>query len=174
MIKRLLFLFAILSITSPVFPADSPDAPGARLGVLSFLTAHDWEAKLPDSPDGKKRSIHAHFAWAANHQAIVFNSAFVTDGKPMPYVDGMYVWNPQKNAIEMIYSEGDGTLTDGTVHAKDGVLVHEFRQMHPDGKIEEYVSHLTAQGTEKWTNAIFARKGNALTKLVQVEYLPAK
>jgi hypothetical protein len=47
----------------------------------------------------------------------------------------MYVWDPQKNAIEMISSEGDGTLTDGTVHAKDATLVHAFRQMHPDGKV---------------------------------------
>jgi hypothetical protein len=172
--KLLIFPFTILSMAVPGFSAEPPAAPGEKLNPLAFLTAHEWEAKLPDSPDGKKISIRAHFEWGQNHQAVIFNSAFVTDGRSKPYVDGIYVWNPEKQAIGMIYSDDKGTLTDGTVQVKEGTLLHEFRQIHPDGKVEEFASHVTSQGSEKWTNEIFARKGGQLTKIVEVQYVAVK
>jgi hypothetical protein len=171
MIKHLTVSFAFFTLPMHAFSAESLAAPGEKLSPLAFLTAHEWEAKLPDSPDGKKLSIRAHFAWGENHQAIIFHSAFVTDGKLKPYVDGIYVWNPEKHAIAMIYSDGEGTLTDGTVQVKEGKLVHEFRQIHLDGKVDVYASQLTPQGTEKWTNEIFAHKGDQLTKMVELQYV---
>lgn len=169
--KNLPLVLAMVVLVSSAFAADKPSAPGEKLGPLAFLAGHTWEAKLPENADGKKRGLRAHFAWGQNHQAIIFTSAFVTDGKPMPYVDGMYLWNPEKRALEMIYSEGDGTLTEGTVHVDGEKLVHEFRQIHADGKVEDYVSHLTPHGSTRWTNEVFARKGGQLIKMVEVEYV---
>ena len=37
----------------------TPSAVG--LEPIAFLTTHEWDAKLPDSPDGKKKKIHARF-----------------------------------------------------------------------------------------------------------------
>jgi hypothetical protein len=160
-------LTALLScVTSRAADPASP-----ALAPLAFLTAHEWEAKLPDSPDGKKKSIHARFTWTENRQAIRISNEFLIDGTPKPYIDGLYAWNPEKKAIVFVYVGAEGDLSEGTVRLVDGKLVHEFRQMRSaDGKVEEYVARVTPHGNASWDNAIF-RKGEMTTPLVQVQYL---
>src|SRR6266487_3037683 len=43
--------------------AQTPAPSAAALEPIAFLTAHEWDAKLPDSPEGKKKKIHARFSW---------------------------------------------------------------------------------------------------------------
>jgi hypothetical protein len=172
----LVFLLGLLP-WSMLFAAaeESPaKAPAAPLAPLAFFTAHEWDAKLPDSPDGKKMSIHARFTWAQNKQAICISNQFVIDGKPLPYIDGLYFWNPEKRAIMFVYSNAEGGLFEGTVRIEGDKLVHEFQEIHPDGKIDQLLARVTPHGTDSWDNAIFARKDGALTQLVQVQYLPAR
>jgi len=161
---------SMLLATAEESPAKAPASP---LAPLAFFTAHEWDAKLPDSPDGKKMSIHARFTWAQNKQAICISNQFVIDGKPMPYIDGLYFWNPEKRAIMFVYSDAKGGLFEGTVRLEKGKLVHEFHEIHPDGKIDPLLARVTPHGTDSWDNAIFARKDGALTPLVQVQYSPS-
>src|SRR3954453_7574484 len=98
--------------TSPITTATSALSP------IAFLTAHEWDAKLPDSPDGKKMKIHAQFTWSESRQAIRINSKFVTDGKGRPYVEGFYAWDPQQGVIAFWYVDAEGTLTKGTVKSE--------------------------------------------------------
>jgi hypothetical protein len=166
-----------LLLSSMLFAAteESPaKAPASPLAPVAFFTAHEWDAKLPDSPEGKKMSIHARFTWAENRQAIRISNQFVIDGKPTPYIDGLYFWNPEKRAIMFVYSDAKGSLYEGTVRLEEGKLVHEFQEIHPDGKIDLLLARVTPHDTESWDNAIFARKDGALTPLVQVQYLPAR
>jgi hypothetical protein len=173
--RTVAFLFVLLG--SPMFFAaaeDSPaKAPVSPLAPVAFFTAHEWDAKLPDSPDGKKMSIHARFTWAENRQAIRISNQFVIDGKPTPYIDGLYFWNPDKRIIMFLYSDAKGSLYEGTVRLEGDKLVHEFQEIHADGKIDPLLARVTPHGTDSWDNAIFARKDGALTPLVQVQYLPA-
>jgi hypothetical protein len=171
----IVFLLGLLP-SSMLFAADEESpakAPASPLAPVAFFTAHEWDAKLPDSPDGKKMSIHARFTWAENRQAIRISNQFVIDGKPMPYIDGVYFWNPEKRAIMFVYSDAKGSLYQGTVRLEEGKLVHEFQEIHPDGKIDALLARVTPHGTESWDNAIFARKDGTLTPLVQVQYLPS-
>lgn len=144
------------------------------LAPLAFFTAHEWEAKLPDSKDGKKMSIHARFTWAENHQAILISNHFVIDGKPMPYITGLYVWNPEKKSLVFTYVDGKGSLSEGTVRMEGNQLIHEFHEINPSGKSEQFVARVTPHGTESWDNAIFAGRGDGQTPIVQVQYLPAR
>ena len=50
--------------------AQTPAPSAAALEPIAFLTAHEWDAKLPDSPDGTKKKIHARFTWTQNRQAV--------------------------------------------------------------------------------------------------------
>ena len=146
-------------------------APSAALEPIAFLTAHEWEAKLPDSPEGKKKKkIHATFTWTQNRQAIRISNELVTDGKASPYLDGLYAWDPQQRVIVFWYVDAKGSLTKGTVKMEDGKLVHEFQETEPDGTTTEFVARVTPHGNEAWDNEIFARKGNGLTLLVKVRY----
>lgn len=170
------FLLGLLALSVLSAAAEEPTAklPTSPLTPLAFFTAHEWDAKLPDSPDGKKMSIHARFTWAENRQAIRISNQFVIDGKPTPYIDGLYAWNPEKHTIMFLYSDAQGGLYEGTVRIEDEKLVHEFQEIHADGKIDALLARVTPHGTDSWDNAIFARKNGALIPLVQVQYLPAR
>src|SRR4051794_38194243 len=133
-ISKLLFVIAAFFATTLRLQSQSP-APttSSPLAPIAFLTAHEWEATLPDSPDGKKVKIHAQFTWAQNRQAIRISNQFIKDGKPTPYIDGLYAWDPQQHAIVFWYVGAEGALTKGIVKMKDGKLVHEFQETQPDG-----------------------------------------
>ena len=151
-------------------------APSAvALEPIAFLTAHEWEAKLPDSPEEKKKKIiRARFTWTQNRQAIRISNELVTDGKASPYIDGLYAWDPRRRVIVFWYVDAQGCLTKGTVKMEQGKLVHEFQETEPDGRTADYVSRVTPHGNEAWDNEIFARKGNGLTPMVKVRYEAAR
>lgn len=148
-------------------------SPVGTLGPIAFLTAHEWEAQLPDQADGKRRRIHAQFTWTQNHQAIRISNEFVMDGKPSPYVDGLYAWDPQQHLILFWYIGADGSLTKGTVKSEGATLVHDFEETQSDGKTAKYVARVTpnAQG---WRNEIFAQTDSGLKPIVGVQYTPAR
>jgi hypothetical protein len=150
--------------------ADAETLATSTLEPIAFLTTHEWEAKLPDSPDGKKKKIHARFTWAPSRQAIRMSNEMVTDGKGSPHIEGFYAWDPQQRVIVFWYADAKGGLTRGTVKVEDGKLIHEFQETEPDGKTAEYVARVTPHGNEAWDNEILARKGNDLTLLVKVRY----
>jgi hypothetical protein len=145
-------------------------ASSAALSPIAFFTAHEWDAKLPDSPDGKKTKIHAQFTWAQNRQAIRISNQFVVDGKPSPYIDGLYAWDPKQKAIVFWYVDAKGNLSTGTVKIDSGKLVHEFQETQPDGKTASYVARVTPEGDRAWGNEILAWKDNTLVTVVRVRY----
>ena len=141
-----------------------------NLEPIAFLTTHEWDARLPDSPEGKQKKIHARFTWAPGRQAIRISNEIVIDGKVSPYVEGLYAWDPQQKNIVFWYVDAKGSLTKGTVKVEAEKLVHEFQETESDGKTSEYVAKVTPHGNEAWDNEIFARSGGALTPLVKVRY----
>jgi dipeptidyl aminopeptidase/acylaminoacyl peptidase len=144
--------------------------PSSALSPIAFLTKHEWEAKLPDSADGKKIKIHAQFTWSQNGQAIRISNRFVINGKTRPYLDGLYAWDPQRRAIVFWYVDAEGTLTSGRVKPEDGKLVHEFDQVTSDGKSSAFVAKVTPLGEQAWENEIFEQHGSELKPMVKVRY----
>ena len=141
-----------------------------HLEPLAFLAGHEWEAKLPAKPDGTQPSIIARLSWSENHQAIRISNSFNVAGKSIPYIDGLYTWNPQKKSIMFIYVDAGGTLTQGLVNIADGVLVHEFQTADSDGKIGHYRARATPQGVDAWTNEISEVKDGKSIPMVTVRY----
>ena len=165
----MLFIGATLSASLHAqTPGVSPTK--SHLNPIAFLTAHGWEAKLPDSPDGKKMKIHAQFTWSQNRQAIRISNQFVVDGKARPYIDGLYAWDPRQHVIVFWYVDAGGSLTKGTVKVEGEQLVHEFEEIARDGKSSAYVAKVTPDGEQGWGNEIFARRGTELTPMVKVRY----
>ena len=150
--------------------AQTSTPSAVALESIAFLTAHEWDANLPDSAEGKKKKIHARFTWTQNRQAIRISNELVIDGKASPYIDGLYAWDPQQRVIAFWYVDAKGSLTKGTVKMEEGKLVHEFQEIESNGRTADYVSRVTPHGSEAWDNEIFARKGNGLTPLVKVRY----
>jgi hypothetical protein len=95
---------------------------------------------------------------------------FVIDGKARPYVDGLYAWDPQRQAIAFWYVDADGNLTKGTVKMQAGELIHEFEEIGADGKSSAYLAKVTPHGEQSWDNEILARHGSDLKPIVKVTY----
>ena len=95
-------LISAVAIAIQCARAETPAPSAAALEPIAFLTTHEWDAKLPDSPEGKKKKIHARFTWTQNGQAIRISNEFVTDGKASPYIDGLYAWDPQQHVIRVL------------------------------------------------------------------------
>ena len=163
-------VLVLSAVTMARSQTPAPPITSPNLSAITFLTKHEWEAKLPDAPDGKKRKIHAQFSWSQNGQAIRISNQFVTDGKARPYIDGLYSWDPKQQAIVFWYVDAEGDLTKGTVKMEGGKPVHEFEEIGVDGKSSAYVAKVTPHGEESWENEIFARRGSDLTLMVKVRY----
>jgi hypothetical protein len=171
--KRIFYFsaaFVALVFTCARAQTPVPARTASPLTPIAFLTAHEWEGKLPDSADGKRMKIHAQFTWSESRQAIRINSKFVTDGKARPYIEGFYAWDPQQRMIVFWYVDAEGNLTKGTVKAQGEKLVHEFEQIKGDGKSSTFVANVTRQGEQSWENEISSRTGGELKLIVKVRY----
>jgi hypothetical protein len=170
-ISKVAAVYGACAIAAVFVHAETPaTSTTTALEPLAFLTTHEWDAKLPDSPEREKKKIHARFTWAPSRQAIRISNEIVIDGKASPYVEGLYAWDPQQKRIVFWYVDAKGGLTKGTVKIQAAKLVHEFQETESDGKTLEYVAKVTPHGNEAWDNEIFARKGESLTPLVKVRY----
>ena len=163
----------------PVIRGDDPPAtakPSAAspLKPMAFLVGGEWEAKLPAQPDGRQISILAHFTWANNHQVIRISNVFATGGKSVPYIDGMYAWQPQKRVIVFWYVDSQGGLYEGTVKPEAGALVHEFQLTDSKGEVSQFTARQSLDGTNAWVNEIFTRKDGKLESEVKVRYEKVK
>src|SRR5215510_1400184 len=170
---RFLSIGLVLWLSAVTLVSSQTPAPPIRshnLRVIGFLTKHEWEAKLPVTPDGKQTTIHAQFTWSQNGQAIRVSNQFVADGKARPYLEGLYMWDPQQRTIVFWYVDAEGSLTRGKMKTEGGKLVHEFDQIAPDGKSTAYVAKVTPQAEHAWENEIFERRGTKLKPMVNVRY----
>jgi hypothetical protein len=168
--KVIMPMIVAIIVTLPSSAQTQSQSTAANLAPMAFLTTHEWDAALPDMPDGKKKRIHAQFSWTQNGQGIRISNQFVTDGKRTPYIDGLYVWDPQERVIRFWYVGAEGAFTKGVVKVEEGKLVHEFQETKPDGKIAEYICHVTPHGETDWENEIFARTEKGLALIVKVRY----
>jgi hypothetical protein len=167
-----------LLVVSPI-RGDDPPAPTktpvtSPLEAMAFLVGGEWEAKLPAQPGGQQISILAHFTWANNHQVIRISNVFSAGGKPVPYIDGIYAWQPQKRVIVFWYVDSKGGLYEGTVKPESGALVHEFKLTDAKGEVSEFTARQTMDGTNAWVNEIFSRKDGNLEPEVKVRYEKVK
>ncbi len=143
-----------------------------KLEPVAFLTQSEWLAKLPDRPDGKTIAIRARFAWAENQRVIRVSNQFIVDGKPTPYIEGIYYWNPGSGKIEFVWSDAEGNLSRGSVRASEGKLVHDFDVTNSSGKVDAYVGRVTRNSDGSWNNDILQQVEGKLVPRVQVRYQP--
>lgn len=166
-IRLWLLLLLLLFSASVCFggaPEISPYAP------LSFLVGGVWSAGLPPDKFGNDLRIDLRCEWAGNRQGIRFESAFVRRGKAAPYSSGMYVWDPVKSKLTIIYTDDEGALTQEVLTEAGGVLVHDLTVANKDGTVDVVHTKLTKLGEDTFTNEISIKKGGDWQKIAAPRY----
>ena len=153
-----LFLWLVIFAAS-AFAQSKPATPAATaepLVPVAWLVGGTWVSDIKDPSDGTVTHVENRIRWAANHQAIEFNTDF--NGKPHYY--GFYAYNPVAKTISFYYTNSEGELTVGTATPDpDGkTLQHEFDIIHPDGKTGHIRSTVVRDGNDAYWFTVFMQK----------------
>lgn len=151
-------------------PAKKTAATPALLAPVAFLAVGVWQGTLPPAPDGSTTGIELKAEWTGNHRGVRFESAWRRNGKSIPYTSGLYLWDGAKQQIVIMYTDAEGSLTQGAVTQDGATLVHNFTITSPDGKVTAARSRLTPDGNDAFLNEIFLPKDGTWQKFVEVRY----
>jgi hypothetical protein len=174
MTKR--FLTATFFLTLTVFVAGgyaqsksaATTATAEPLAPVAWLVGGTWASDVKDPSDGTTTHVENHIRWAANHQAIEFNTDF--NGKPHYF--GFYAYNPVAKTIGFYYTNSEGELTIGTATPDgDGKTIHqEFDIMHPNGKTGHIRSTLVRDGNDAYWFSVFVQKDGDWAQVFKIRY----
>ena len=162
-------LAVALFVTVSLWAEEKPAAP-APLAAVESLVGGTWVADVPVPAGQPPLALEAKFTRAENKHAVLFESAFVRDGKHAPYTKGFYAWNAEKQKLAIFYTDSGGSLVEGLITPEDGVLVNDLVSTEPDGKLVRIRVRLTKIGNDTFTNAIFVEKDGAMAPFVTVRY----
>ncbi len=148
-------------------PAASTATAGP-LAPVAWLVGGIWVSDVKDPSDGSMTHVENHIRWAANHEAIEFNTDF--NGKPHYF--GFYAYNPVAKTIGFYYTNSEGELTIGTATPDaDGKTLHqEFDIMHPDGKTGHIRSTLVRDGNDAYWFSVFVQKDGEWAQVFKIRY----
>ena len=172
-IAALLFyvVIIVISLTSwKAAGADTNAVPVSPFAPIEFLVGGTWHGDLPSAPNEPKGGIESKFEWAGNHQGIRFESAWVIGDKRRPYCSGIYVWNPGKQQLEIVYTDSKGALIEGSVKLADSVIQHDLKIVDKTGKEDLIQARMTHPDAMTYVNEIYMMEDGKWQKLVSVRY----
>ena len=167
---------ATLFLSLAVFAASGiaqskPATPAASvepLAPVAWLVGGTWVSDVKDPSDGTVTHVENRIRWAANHQAIEFNTDL--NGKPHYY--GFYAYNPVAKAISFYHTNSEGELTIGTATLDpDGKTLHQdFDLMHTDGRTGHIRSTLLRDGNDAYWFSVFLQKNGEWKQEFKIHY----
>ena len=110
---------------------------------IAWLMGGRWTADGDKGPDGKPFHVESRFSWAENHRGLMFTTWFLIDGKLVPVYQGMYAWNPARKKFNFLYTDNEGSMTEGEATWADKSLEQEFQIVNPDGTAHTFRSTVT-------------------------------
>ncbi|MEP6809911.1 MAG: hypothetical protein ABI992_06685 [Chthoniobacterales bacterium] len=165
-----LIAVTLASLTAPAAEPTPDPTVASVYAPIAPLIGGMWRGDLPPGPNGTKVEIELKADWAANHQGIRFDGAFVVNGRRSPYTSGMYAWNPVNKHLSFFYTDDDGNLIEGGVTMENGVLVHNFTIAETKGTTSKVQARITFAGPDTFTNEILKWKDEKWEKFVTVRY----
>ena len=162
---------AALSVVSGAAADTQTNAtPVSTLAPIEFLVGGTWHGDLASATNEPKMAIESKFEWTGNHQGIRFDSTWVINGKGFPYSSGIYMWNPEKKQIAIVYNDAKGALTEGFVEFAGPVLLHNLREVDISGKVEMVQAKMTHLDAQTFVNEIYTLTQGHWQKIVSVRY----
>lgn len=138
-------------------------ATNEHLKSVSWM-AGDWEG-VEKGSDGSLK-VRLHVRVSDNGQALLYDASFAKDGKITPKYQGMYYWDPAKNAIAVMQVSDEGNFAQGT-YTPLGEAADQYVKVAGAGKSFELKSHYAIEkdgfhfvgqfrpeGKEEWVPAV--------------------
>jgi len=169
--KILLTCSMLLTLAARAADAPPPKA-GSPLAPLTPLAGGLWiGSDLTPAKDGAPAlHIELRMAWTENRQGLRFDSTFVQGDKRRPYTSGLYAWDAARQKIIILYVDGEGSLTQGTVTPEGDTLVHELTVTEASAKTYPVLVRLQKSGPDVFINNILLQKDGKWAPFVSVRY----
>ncbi len=142
----------LLFAATPAKAQDQPAAPNP-LEQLAWMTGGKWVAEGEKGPDGKPFHVESTVSWGDNGRVIQFTTRFREEGKLVPVYTGIYAWHPAKKTIVFLYTDNQGSLTEGEAVVSGDRLEQQFQIVGADGVPRPFRSTIVRRGRDDydWT-----------------------
>lgn len=146
----LVSVMAVLMGLAGSLKSQSPPAPQNPLDPLAWRIGGTWTADGDKGADGKPFHVESKFNWTENHRGLKFTTWFLINGKLAPVYDGLYAWHPAKKKFTFLYTDNEGSMTEGEATWNSDHLEQEFQIVGADGTAHIFRSTIVRTGPDDY------------------------
>lgn len=169
MVFRTVFVAVLMLVTALAAPQTEP-ASGNPLNQLAWLVGGKWIAEGDKGPDGKPFHVESTITWGENERIIRFTTLFRVDGKPVPVYSGVYAWHPAKQKFVFLYTDNEGSLTEGEAVIEGDRLEQEFQIVGGDGGGRPFRSIIVRRGPDDYDWNVLRLKDGKWVEVLALRY----
>jgi hypothetical protein len=165
----ILLMATSLGIATPLQSQD-PAVPLNPLDQLAWMVGGKWAADGDKGPDGKPFHVEWTCAWGENHRVLKFVTRFMIDGRLVPVYVGLYAWHPGKKKLVFVYTDNEGSLTEGEAVVTGDRVEQEFQIAEVSGTVNTFRSTIVHTGPDSYDWNVQHQKDGAWTVMFALKY----
>ena len=169
MVYRTICVGAVMLTTSLATPQTQPTSDNP-LNRLAWLIGGKWVAEGDKGPNGKPFHVESTITWGENGHAIRFTTLFRLDGKLVPVYSGIYAWHPAKQKFVFLYTDNEGSLTEGEAVVEGDRLEQEFQIVGADGSGRPFRSNVVRRGPDDYDWNVLRLKDGKWDEALALKY----
>ncbi len=142
------------------------------LNQIAWLVGGKWTADGEN--EGKPFHVELSCSWGDNKRVIVFTTRFRKDGKLVPVYTGIYAWHPAKKKLVFLYTDNEGSLTEGEATASGERLDQVFQIVGADGVAHPFRSAIVRRGSDAYDWNVQREKDGTWVEIFGLKYKRAR
>ncbi|RMD88592.1 MAG: hypothetical protein D6813_11865 [Calditrichaeota bacterium] len=135
--KKIIFLLLFIYFSSGLAQSERDTA----LQQIMKLFGGRWIGK-GTSPSGEKIVSTLNFSWTLNHKFIKVKNELKRGKKNVLVAEATYGWHPVLRQVLFWSFDQDGSIHEGSAKIEGQALVHEWRAIQGNGRIQDFRSRL--------------------------------
>jgi len=170
-LERVLVLVAALAVCLPPSALPEEPASGDPLAPLARLLGGEWVARgaVVNEREAAPLDIVVTYRWGVNRKHVRSESYVVRDGERRLEFEAMIGWHPRDKTLVFFAFSADGTVFEGTVIAREGVL--EFRwEAFEQNSVKSYLQNLRFTGSDEYVSSLFMRSAGGWERISEATF----
>jgi hypothetical protein len=168
-----LLVTIVFSISGPAKPQIQAPAENP-LNQIAWLVGGKWIADGDKGPDGTPFHVELSCSWGDNRRVIQFTTMFRINGKLVPVYTGLYAWHPAKKKLVFLYTDNQGSLTEGEASMTGDRLEQEFQIVGADTTAHVFRSTIVRRGSDDYDWNVLHEKDGAWVEIFALKYKRAR